>query len=199
MKLQPLEPVIEIDSTLRIINIPESLYEIGVAGDHYAETIYFKIARYYDDFDLSTVPCIIDFVNAIGSNDTSEIVDLEIFDDYITFGWEIDRRVTIASGIITFCVKFISNDDRGYQLGTVPAELKIKESLNPSIKLGVTNEDLALIQNILERIGKLENSLVLLQDIMPVVATNKNDIESIKNDIIWMKNNVVYNSNILNG
>lgn len=202
MKLHPFETVIEIDAASRMINIPEALYEIGVAGDHYAETIYFKIDRYYDEMDLSTVPCIIDFVNAAGANDTSAAVEVEVSDDYITFGWEIDKRVTIASGIITFCVNFISEEGRGYKFCTLPAELKIKDGLLDSAKLKtITNEDLAFIQQMQSQISILENSLALLENRISAIidnsAENTNNIADIKNDIARLKDNVVYNSKIL--
>lgn len=40
------EPKIIIDADLRIITVPEELIDIGVVGDHYAETVYFDCPRF---------------------------------------------------------------------------------------------------------------------------------------------------------
>ena len=57
------EPRFIIDANSREINIPFEFSFLGVIGDHKAETIYFEIDRYFDDEDLSTHTCVIQFVN----------------------------------------------------------------------------------------------------------------------------------------
>ena len=57
------EPRFIIDANSRKINIPFEFSFLGVIGDHKAETIYFEIDRYFDDEDLSTHTCVIQFAN----------------------------------------------------------------------------------------------------------------------------------------
>ena len=49
------EPYITINSNTREIIIPDMMQNIGVMGDHKAETIWFKIDRYFKSFVLPKV------------------------------------------------------------------------------------------------------------------------------------------------
>ena len=48
LRLPTDEPIYEIDWNTREVQAPQF---IGVEGDHEAETIYFKMARYYELMD----------------------------------------------------------------------------------------------------------------------------------------------------
>ena len=50
------ETIYDINLDTRIIDSPKF---IGVEKDHAAETIYFKVDRYYDYMDLANTICII--------------------------------------------------------------------------------------------------------------------------------------------
>ena len=49
------EPMFEIDANSRKINVDATPFKangLSVQGDHLAETVFFKIDRYYDTMDL---------------------------------------------------------------------------------------------------------------------------------------------------
>ena len=50
------EPLFEIDANTRVISIPEHFRKNGISvqGDDLAETVYFKIYRYFDKNDFFT-------------------------------------------------------------------------------------------------------------------------------------------------
>ena len=57
------EIIYRVDLNTRIIESPEFL---SVETDHTAETIYFRMARFYENIDLTTMTCVIQYVNAEG-------------------------------------------------------------------------------------------------------------------------------------
>lgn len=186
------EPVIEIDSDLRHITIPDELYNIGVAGDHHCETIYFRIPRYFDGADLSSHDCIIRFINAGNEYGEENVCNVEIFDEYIKFGWLIDRRATRYSGVIEFTVQFETIDD--YQWQTVPAKLNILAGLN--IEATITDRDDILFRSISNQIYDIQNLLDSLS-----IKTNTDSsllsslidrVTALENEVSYLKNNVVY-------
>lgn len=59
--LPSTEKIFNIDLNTRTIEAPEYL---SVAKDHNAETIYFKVDRFFDNVDLTNTVCLIQFINA---------------------------------------------------------------------------------------------------------------------------------------
>ena len=57
------EKIYEIDMNSRKIEAPKYL---SVELDHRAETIYFKVGRYYDNIDLANMTCVVQYINAKG-------------------------------------------------------------------------------------------------------------------------------------
>ncbi len=55
------EPIYNIDLNTRTIEAPEFL---SVEFDHNSEVIYFSVDRFYDNIDLSTMFCVIQYQNA---------------------------------------------------------------------------------------------------------------------------------------
>ncbi len=93
------EPFYEIDLNTRTISSPDIL---SIKTDHKAETVYFKVARYYDGIDLSNLCCIIQYINAAGEGRIYIVpyYDLDTCsgDDMILFPWVIDGEATKAAG-----------------------------------------------------------------------------------------------------
>nr|DAG21751.1 MAG TPA: hypothetical protein [Caudoviricetes sp.] len=100
------EPLYEIDLNLRKIKAPDF---IGVRGDHDAEIIYFKCARYFDATDLASCVCVVQYINAVRSRQYpngegylyvvpfKDITTLEDTDEMI-IPWVISRKATSAIG-----------------------------------------------------------------------------------------------------
>ena len=85
------EEYFEIDANARTITIPEIFRKngIGVAGDQVAETIYFKVNRYFDAMDLNNTQIYIQWKNSQGDEGISKewVRDIETFDNFLIFGW----------------------------------------------------------------------------------------------------------------
>ena len=159
--LMPLdEPLFEIDANKRVISIPSEFNKngIGVRGDHMAETLYFKIDRYFDHQDLFQVDEIIinwQFRPANASRNADFPMhtslafapDEEYLPGYVVFGWVIGDfqdengewvRMTPSKGTLNFSIGFVKKEDNKYQyaLNTTVASVNVNDSLfleDPSI------------------------------------------------------------------
>ena len=188
---QDTEPIIEINSDSRKINIPEELYNIAVTGDHHCETIYFRISRYFDGADLSNHDCIIRFFNAGHEYGEEDVCDVEIFEDYIKFGWNIDNRVTRYSGEIEFSVQFETIDE--YQWQTIPSKLNILQGIN--VENAITDKDDSIFRTLSRQIDYIKKQISLIQIETNKVSELSQQIDSLIDDVNYLKENVVYTLN----
>lgn len=106
------EEYFEIDANSRTITVPEVFRKngIGVAGDQAAETVYFKINRYFDAMDLNNTQIYIQWKNSQGDAGISKewVRDIETFDDYLVFGWVLGNDIVRQSGTLQFSISFIN-------------------------------------------------------------------------------------------
>lgn len=129
------EPLYEIDLDARTIKAPEFL---SIETDHRSETVYFKVARFYDHIDLSQLCCVIQYINADGDGRIYAVpyydVDTYGDDDMMLFPWLIDGEATKSAGTVTFSVRFFEVDSTGsyllYNLNTLPAQGKVKNGID---------------------------------------------------------------------
>lgn len=113
------EEYFEIDANSRSITVPEVFRKngLGVQGDNTAETIYFRINRYYDAMDLNTTDIYIQWENSDGEPGFSKewVRDIYTYDDYLVFGWVLGDTMINKPGTIKFSVRFIKTKGEGDQ------------------------------------------------------------------------------------
>lgn len=124
------EPILRIDLDTRKIEAPEYL---SVATDHRAETVYFSVNRYFDNVDLSTMSCVIQFINAKGESGIYVVpfYDISRGDENMLIPWVIEGAVTAAAGSVAYSVQFFRVSDSAmkysYNLNTLAATSKVLE------------------------------------------------------------------------
>ena len=94
----------EIDLSSRTISGPETL---SVQSDHYAETVYFIMDRYYDHMDLAQTNCVVQYV----SNGESYVYavpfcDTTTYEGKIIIPWTISLSATKNSGNVRYFIRF---------------------------------------------------------------------------------------------
>lgn len=109
---------IEIDADTRTMIIPDTERIFGVMSDEKGERKYFRCKRFVGNgIDLSKLSLRIVFQNASGletGRDKYIVTDLETDgEDYVTFSWELSRKVTAYKGIISFIVCAIKTKSDG--------------------------------------------------------------------------------------
>ena len=100
---------IEIDADTRTMIIPETERIFGVMSDEKGERKYFRCKRFVGNgIDLSKLDLRVIYQNASGlesGKDKYIVTDLATDgEDYVTFSWELSRKVTAYKGIISFIV-----------------------------------------------------------------------------------------------
>lgn len=109
---------IEIDADTRTMIIPETERIFGVMSDEKGERKYFKCKRFVGNgIDLSKLDLRVIYQNASGlesGRDKYIVTDLATDgEDYVTFSWELSRKVTAYKGVISFIVCAIKTGTDG--------------------------------------------------------------------------------------
>lgn len=109
---------IEIDADTRTMIIPNTERIFGVMSDEKGERKYFRCKRFVGNgIDLSKLSLRIIFQNASGletGRDKYIVTDLATDgEDYVTFSWELSRKVTAYKGNISFIVCAIKTKSDG--------------------------------------------------------------------------------------
>lgn len=110
--------IIEIDADTRTMIIPDTERIFGVMSDEKGERKYFRCKRFVGNgIDLSKLSLRIVFQNASGldtGKDKYIVTDLAADGEkYVTFSWELSRKVTAYKGIISFIVCAIKTKSDG--------------------------------------------------------------------------------------
>lgn len=104
---------VEISEDLRKMTIPATEKVLGCVGDHNVRHVYFRMPRYCDDIDLSTLRLQVHYVNALGQEDYYEVPTRTIDDTSIIFGWLVRYVACLAEGTVSANIKLRAYNDEG--------------------------------------------------------------------------------------
>jgi len=127
----------------------EAVYErysgfLSVQYEHNAEIIYFRCPRYYENMDLASTVCIVEYVNARGQGSVYwvpyyDIKHYSVAADgtetpVIIFPWAINGLATAFEGDVTFAVRFYQLTHDGdyyyFNLSTKPETAKVLHGMD---------------------------------------------------------------------
>lgn len=141
-ELRNNEKVFDVDLNTREIKVPTELKQLGVKGDHNAETLWFAIDRHYDGVDLSLDRTwAVQYTNALGESGLDPIdwknrgkVDpSDSGADTLLLGWDIKYDLTKAAGTVRFSLRcFHVPEDNliiDYSLSTKTVSASIADGL----------------------------------------------------------------------
>lgn len=118
------EQIFNIDLDTRTVDAPDIL---SVQFDHNAEIVYFRCPRYYDNMDLASTVCLVQYKNAPHVNEHGKTVqdtgfywvpyyDISQYEDdpdnpgtlipTILIPWAIGGLATNYSGTVTYSIRF---------------------------------------------------------------------------------------------
>lgn len=192
------EPIYEIDLNSRHVEAPEFL---SVEYDHNSETIYFSVDRFYDNIDLSTMFCVIQYQNANPDKSKNGFIYPVPYFDIITkakenkmlFQWAIQGPATAYSGTVTFSIKFykissiiqdsvngISTSKKVYDyvLNTQPAKSKVLHGLDIYATSENYHFDSTEVEAIYQRIEEIDRANTLYWTVLTdedIVANRDTD------------------------
>ena len=126
-----------IDANTRKIGIPQEFSRngVGVEGDHFVESLYFTIDRYFDtiDFAQSEVKAIVEWINANGEKCYSPAWTKVLADDNkkLIIGWMLTDKATKKAGVVKFSIRLYTL--QGDKLESSFATLVTNVVINPSM------------------------------------------------------------------
>ena len=136
--LPSTERIYNVNLYTRQIETPDFL---SVRTDHEAETIYFKVPRFFNHMDLSNTNCIISYVNADGEGriypvpyyDITTCVD----ENAMLIPWCIEGEATKTAGKVQYSIKFYKlNEETNeilYSLSTMTSTSQVLYGLESKI------------------------------------------------------------------
>lgn len=154
----------EIDDATRQISVPEEYRILGVESDEKAKRLYFHCPKIVGNNNVDLTDCIlfINYRNAGGELDAYRILDVEedSSGEYITFSWELYRRVTAYHGDVafSFCAMKQGEIEVTNEYNTaINTQCTCLEGLEATERVEETNAD-AIVQ-IWEAIDQLKASV----------------------------------------
>lgn len=174
------EPIYNVNLDTRQVEAPEFL---SVETDHFSETVYFKVDRYFDNMDLTNTTCLIQYENdgvknadgnpAGGFAYLVPFYDITHFkeENKILIPWAIGGPATKAAGNVTFAMRFYKYNANGsaliYNLNTLPATSKVLYGMNVITN---ENENFIIPDNTIEMIYQEINTIRNQQDLTWIEA-----------------------------
>ena len=162
LRLPTDENLFEINANTRVINVPAHFKSNGIAvvGDSYAETLWFKIDKYYDIQDLGTDNIQMRIFwelpgTKIKGYSIPQFKDVWSEAGSVLFGWTIPSLLTENSGNLIFSVTFYDDADGNYQFNTLPQTVKIQAN---NFKLNDSNNYTEDVTSKATVLGRLKNS-----------------------------------------
>lgn len=146
----------EIDPETRQISVPDTYSILGVESDDAVERVYFKCPKIVgDNIDLSQLVIFINYENASGEKDRWYCEDMSVEEDFITFSWQIQRKVCKTRGTVHFivCAKKSIEDDVTNEWNTTVAQSQVLEGLEPEETY--TEEEKDIIMQLIDKVNRL--------------------------------------------
>lgn len=146
-----------VDDDTRLVTIPEKYKKLGVESDEKAKRIWFRFPKLVGNnaIDLSAIGVRVNFRNANGDGDIYIVEDLTADGDYVTFSWELTRKVTAYKGHVSFVVCAVKSATDGTTKNewntTLNKECEVLEGLEVSEQIAQENPD--IIEYILANLG----------------------------------------------
>ena len=146
-----------VDDDTRLVTVPDNYKKLGVESDEKAKRIWFRFPKLVGNngVDLSAIGVRVNFRNANGDGDIYIVEDLTTDGDYVTFSWELTRKVTAYKGQVSFIVCAVKSATDGTIKNewntTLNKECEVLEGLEVTEQIAQENPD--IIEYILANLG----------------------------------------------
>lgn len=171
-----------IDANSRKIGIPQEFARngVGVEGDHFVESLYFTIDRYFDttDFAQSDIKAIVEWINAKGEKCYSPAWTKILSDDdeKLIIGWVLTDKATEKAGIVKFSIRLYSLSEDG-QLESSFATLVTNVVINPSMNFNLEAAGEDKIEPEFKSSDEVHEAVFKRLHSSPAANKTKNDVD----------------------
>lgn len=170
-----------IDANTRKIGIPQEFSRngVGVEGDHFVESLYFTIDRYFDtiDFAQSEVKAIVEWINANGEKCYSPAWTKVLADDNkkLIIGWMLTDKATKKAGVVKFSIRLYTL--QGGKLESSFATLVTNVVINPSMNFDLEAVGKDKIEPEYKSSDEIHTEVFKRLRSSPAVNKSKEDVE----------------------
>ena len=146
-----------VDDDTRLVTVPDKYKKLGVESDEKVKRIWFRFPKFVGNngVDLSAIGVRVNYRNANGDGDIYIVEDLTTDGDYVTFSWELTRKVTAYKGHVSFVVCAVKSATDGTIKNewntTLNKECEVLEGLEVTEQIAQENPD--IIEYILANLG----------------------------------------------
>lgn len=171
-----------IDANSRKIGIPQEFARngVGVEGDHFVESLYFTIDRYFDttDFAQSNIKAIVEWINAKGEKCYSPAWTKILSDDdeKLIIGWVLTDKATEKAGIVKFSIRLYSLSEDG-KLESSFATLVTNVVINPSMNFNLEAAGEDKIEPEFKTSGEVHEAVFKRLRSSPATNKTTNDVD----------------------
>lgn len=171
-----------IDANSRKIGIPQEFARngVGVEGDHFVESLYFTIDRYFDttDFAQSNIKAIVEWINAKGEKCYSPAWTKILSDDdeKLIIGWVLTDKATEKAGIVKFSIRLYSLSEDG-KLESSFATLVTNVVINPSMNFNLEAAGEDKIEPEFKSSGEVHEAVFKRLRSSPATNKTANDVD----------------------
>lgn len=171
-----------IDANSRKIGIPQEFARngVGVEGDHFVESLYFTIDRYFDttDFAQSNIKAIVEWINAKGEKCYSPAWTKILSDDdeKLIIGWVLTDKATEKAGIVKFSIRLYSLSEDG-KLESSFATLVTNVVINPSMNFDLEAAGEDKIEPEFKSSGEVHEAVFKRLRSSPATNKTANDVD----------------------
>ena len=163
LRLPVDENMVAIDANTRIINLSDAYRKNGIAvvGDTYAETLWFKVDRYYDlqDLSLTNIYIFWELPDKTKGYSQPAFKDIHSEGGKLIFSWTIPELLTQTAGNVKFYVSFQAGTSTAntYVFNTLTQTAKINSTLDAKLSDEAVTSDAVTKNSILSRLHNTTN------------------------------------------
>ena len=178
------EKVYAVDLNARIIDTP--IY-LSTETDHFAETVFFSVDRYFENIDLAESTCIIQYINANGEAYVY-VVPVYDIETYAEFGkmlipWCIQGHATAAPGVIKYAIRFYHlTEHQVLENNEVNTEYEFDYIINTQVAsskilVGMGNDFLLDATNAMEEVALASEWEALFSELKDIVNDENHELK----------------------
>ena len=191
-------------------NITMDSSQVNITQETNSQYIPFRMPRYYDGIDLSSMNIFVRYTRSATSNEgyTSEVVNVQRNDQYIRFGWLIDKTITSQVGDIRFQIEATGSVNKTASNGRITS-IEYKWMTKPVGKISIiqgligSNSEIEVVpgggewqtyeNRIIAYVNEAKRAADSVNGLTSRVSTLESKTNQLTNDLNNDKNNLANN------
>lgn len=180
------DKIVVISKEKRIDNFSN---QISVQGESDSQYILFEMERYYDGIDLSDKIIQVHYERPDGKGDNSAVINVQMSDTKIRFGWLVPAYATEISGILKVMPYVFGSSNVSVENLYILKEMYSEYRINPGLEIdgGITEPTeewyTQFVSTMLDYVRRVESSVQEIGSSVTDAKRFRDEAEQIVNSI----------------